>query len=189
MSCYNAILLTRSGSEDSSLTRLLHVWQPFYQMNQEQHETFMRKALAQAHKAYELQEVPVGAVIVYQGKVIAEAHNLRESLQQATAHAEVLAIEQACKLLGSWRLDQCTLYVTLEPCAMCIGAGILARLERVVFGAHDPKGGMLGSLLDINQVKGLNHHPEVISGILAKECSELLKEFFKSQRKPSSTAL
>ncbi len=165
------------------------MWQPFYKMKQLNDEMYMRLALKQAQIAFDKQEVPVGAVVVYKGEVISQAHNQREENQRATAHAEVLAIEDACKVRKSWRLDACTLYVTLEPCSMCVGASILARVDRIVFGALDPKGGMLGSLLDITQVKGLNHYPEVVSGVLAQESSDLLKQFFKLKRKPVSTAM
>lgn len=165
------------------------MWQPFYKMKQNQDEMYMRLALNQAELAFEKQEVPVGAVVVFDDKVISQAHNQREQDQSAIAHAEVLAIEKACKVLNTWRLEKCTLYVTLEPCAMCVGASVLARVDRIVYGAKDPKGGMLGSVLDITEVKGLNHYPKVTSGILAEESTNLLKEFFKLKRKPASAAM
>lgn len=147
-----------------------------------EHETYMRKAIKEALKAKEKSEVPVGAVIVKDGKVIARAFNMREIASDATAHAEVLAIRKACKKLQSWRLDGCTIYVTLEPCSMCSGALILSRIERIVFGAYDPKGGALGTSYDILAQKGINHWPEVIGGVLEEESGGLLKEFFKERR-------
>jgi len=143
----------------------------------------MMLALKEAQKANEIDEVPIGAVIVKDGKVISKAHNLREKNQSATAHAEVLAINKACRKLNSWRLDGCVLYVTLEPCTMCIGASILSRVDGIVFGAKDPKGGSLGSLYDISLIKGFNHYPWVVSGICEEESSVILKEFFKNKRK------
>ena len=143
----------------------------------------MMIALNEAKKAFDMDEVPIGAVVVKDGVVISRAHNLREKKQRATAHAEVLAIEKACKKLGSWRLDGCVLYVTLEPCTMCIGASILSRVDGVVYGADDPKGGSLGSLFDVSLIKGFNHYPWIVSGICEAECSALLKDFFKSKRK------
>ncbi|MHB8097393.1 MAG: nucleoside deaminase, partial [Erysipelotrichaceae bacterium] len=115
-----------------------------------EHTKYMNIALNEARKAYLIDEVPIGAVIIKDGRVISKAHNLRENKQSATAHAEVLAIEKACKKLGSWRLECCVLYVTLEPCTMCIGASILARVDGIVYGAKDPKGGSLGSLYDVS---------------------------------------
>jgi tRNA(adenine34) deaminase len=143
---------------------------------------FMREALKQAKKAFEKDEVPVGAIIQRDGEIIARAHNLRETHQDATAHAELLAIRKACKVIGSWRLVNCSLYVTLEPCAMCAGAIVLSRLDKVVFGAHDPKSGACGSLLNIPEDERFNHRPEIISGVLAPECGEILKDFFRLKR-------
>ena len=164
------------------------MWQPFLYMNK-QHDIYMNIALEEARLAFEHDEVPVGAVVVCRGNVIARAHNLREKQQLATAHAEVLAIEEACRKLRTWRLDECTLYVTLEPCTMCIGASVLARVKTIVFGAPDPKGGSLGSLYNLLTIQGLNHYPNVISGVLAEESSALLKAFFKTKRNPGSAAL
>jgi len=147
------------------------------------HEEFMRLALVEALKAQTKQEVPVGALIIKDGKVIARAHNKRESTQVATAHAELLAIEKACKKMKSWRLDGCILYVTLEPCAMCTGASLLSRVDGIVFGASDPKGGCMGTVTDLTQIKAFNHQPWVISGILEEECGKLLTDFFKNKRK------
>lgn len=148
-----------------------------------QHEAFMRLALVEALKAQTKQEVPVGAVIIKDGKVIAKAHNRRETSQVATAHAELLAIEKACRKLKSWRLDGCVLYATLEPCAMCTGASILSRVDGIVYGASDPKGGCVGTVTDLTQIKAFNHQPWVISGILKEECGQLLSTFFKNKRK------
>ncbi|SHM72263.1 tRNA(adenine34) deaminase [Caldanaerovirga acetigignens] len=138
--------------------------------------------MKEARKAFDIDEVPVGAVIVKDGSIIARAYNTREMSQDATAHAEILAIKKACEAMGSWRLIGCTLYVTLEPCPMCAGAIILARLDRVVFGAWDPKAGAAGSVVNLFEVERFNHHPEVISGVLAEECGALLKEFFRQKR-------
>lgn len=143
----------------------------------------MKIALKEAQKANDIDEVPIGAVIVMDGKVISQAHNLREKNQSATAHAEVLAINKACKKLNTWRLNGCILYVTLEPCTMCVGASILSRVDGVVYGAKDPKGGSLGSLYDISLIKGFNHYPWVVSGMCEEESSEMLKNFFKNKRK------
>lgn len=145
-------------------------------------EHYMRLAIEEAKKAEEIGEVPIGAVIVKDGEVIARAHNLRETAQRAIAHAEVLAIDQACQQTGSWRLEDTTLYVTLEPCAMCAGAIVLSRVKRVVFGASDPKGGCAGTLMNLLQEKRFNHQVEVVSGVLQEECSQMLSEFFRQLR-------
>ena len=146
-------------------------------------DIWMKEALKQAYKALDFDEVPIGCVIVKDQKIIARAYNKREIKQCSTAHAEILAIEKACKKLGTWRLEDCELYVTLEPCPMCSGAIIQSRIKKVVFGAYDPKGGFMGSNLNIIEVKGLNHYPSVEGGILREECSILLKDFFKAKRK------
>lgn len=146
-------------------------------------EVGMRAALREAHASLERDEVPVGCVIVHDGIVIGRGHNQVEALQDATAHAEVLAIGAASNALGSWRLSECTLYVTLEPCAMCAGAIVLARLGRVVYGARDPKAGACGSVLDVIGERRLNHRASVTSDVLAEECGELLREFFRTRRK------
>ena len=145
-------------------------------------EKYMKEAIIEAKKAYEKDEVPIGAVIVKEGKIIARAHNLRESKQIATAHAEILAIEKACKKIGSWRLNDCTLYVTLEPCAMCSGAMILSRVNRIVYGASDTKGGCIDSCIKMYEQQGFNHYPLVTSGVLKDECSSILTAFFKNKR-------
>lgn len=146
------------------------------------HEYYMQMALAEAQNAYEEQEVPVGAVIVRGGSVIASAHNQRETLNDPTAHAEMIAITQAAEAIGGWRLEQCTLYVTLEPCPMCAGAIVQSRLPTVVYGASDPKAGACHSLFTITNDERLNHRAEVIGGVLEPECRAILQEFFRLQR-------
>lgn len=148
----------------------------------ELHDRFMQEALAQARLAAEMGEVPVGAVVVRGDQVIAAGHNRREIDQDPTAHAELLAVREAAAALGSWRLDNCTVYVTLEPCSMCAGAMVLARVERCVYGTTDPKGGFVGTLGDLSDHPGLNHRFAVVSGVLAGESSKLLKDFFKQLR-------
>ena len=144
----------------------------------------MREALRQAGKAFTAEEVPVGAVIVREGTIIARAWNQVELLKDATAHAEMLAITQAEAEVGDWRLTDCDLYVTKEPCPMCAGAIVHARLRRVIFGCGDAKGGAAGGLLNLLQMPGLNHRSEITPGVLADECAALLKEFFTVRRKP-----
>lgn len=143
---------------------------------------FMKKALAQARRAQAIGEVPVGAVIVKDGKIVSRAFNMRETKKDASAHAELIAIQRACKKLGGWRLSGCTLYVTLEPCVMCAGAIINSRIDRVVIGAKDPKAGAFGSVTDINALP-LNHKAELCFGELEGECSSILKDFFAYLRK------
>lgn len=145
-------------------------------------ELFMLEAMKQAKKAKLIDEVPIGCVIVKDGCIIARGHNLREKKQISTAHAEIIAIEKACKKLGTWRLEDCDLYVTLEPCPMCSGAILQARIKRVIYGATDPKGGCIESCMNMYEIHGFNHYPEVNSGVLEEECSQLLKEFFKKKR-------
>ena len=145
-------------------------------------EKYMRAAIKEAYKAELKDEVPIGAVIVHDGKIIARAHNTRQTKQISTHHAEMLCIEKACKKLNSWRLEECDLYVTLEPCPMCAGAIQQSRIRKVVFGAYDPKGGFFGSNFNINEVKGLNHYPEVEGGVLKEETAQLLKSFFRKKR-------
>lgn len=144
-------------------------------------EKYMTLALKEAKKAYDKKETPIGAVIVYQGKVIAKAHNLRESKQNTLAHAETLAIEKACKKLGSWRLEDCDLYVTLEPCVMCSGAIIQARFRNVYYGAKNNRYGCHSSAVKLFDVE-FNHKVNVVSGILEEECSKLISLFFKELR-------
>ena len=142
----------------------------------------MRLALREAERALEHDDVPIGAVVVHDGEVIGSGANERELRGDPTAHAEVLALREAAARLGSWRLLDCVLYVTLEPCAMCAGAIVLARVPRVVYGAPDPKAGMAGSVLDVLGEPRLNHRPEVAPGLLAGESAELLRGFFASRR-------
>ncbi len=143
---------------------------------------FMREALAEAEKAFALDEVPIGAVIVYQGEIYARGYNLRESLKDPTAHAEIVAIREAATKRGIWRLHGMTIYVTLEPCPMCSGAMVNARIDRLVFGAYDPKAGAAGSIINIANDDRLNHRLEVMGGVLADESGELLKKFFQLKR-------
>lgn len=142
----------------------------------------MARAIAEAHKAEVKAEVPIGCVIVKDGRIIARGHNLRESAQDPAAHAELIAIRKAARKLGSWRLLNCTLYVTLEPCTMCMGAIILARIPTVVFGCYDPKGGACGSLYDLSSDPRLNHTVELLPRILEAECSSMLSKFFAALR-------
>lgn len=144
---------------------------------------FMREALVEAKKAYDLGEIPIGAVLVHDGEIISRHHNRREMDHDATAHAEMLVIREACDALERWRLTGCTLYVTIEPCPMCAGAIINSRIDRVVYGASDYKGGAVESLFNVLSHPGLNHEPEVMSGVLADECSQIMKDFFKMRRK------
>ena len=146
----------------------------------------MRAALREARAAGASDEVPVGCVVVHEGAVIGRGHNQVEGLQDATAHAEILAIGAASTALGSWRLGECTLYVTLEPCAMCAGAMVLARVGRLVYGAADPKAGACGSVLDVIHERRLNHHVEVTAGVLADECGAALREFFARKRREAA---
>lgn len=147
------------------------------------HDKFMQEAIAEAEKAAAMGEVPIGAVVVQNGQVVARAYNLRETNNDATAHAEILAIRQAGEALGDWRLIGCTLYVTVEPCPMCAGALVQSRVEHVVFGASDPKAWADRSLREIVQNPGLNHRMEVTEGVLAEQCSQLMKSFFRARRK------
>ena len=144
---------------------------------------FMREALRQAARAMEADEVPIGAVIVREGRIIARAFNQVEALKDATAHAEMLALTQAQEIAGDWRLTDCTLYATKEPCPMCAGAIVHTRLARVVFGAADPKGGAAGSALNLLQFPTLNHRCEITGGVRDLECRTLLKHFFAAQRR------
>jgi tRNA(adenine34) deaminase len=146
------------------------------------HAHYMQQALAQAEAARDLDEVPVGAVIVREGVLLAAAHNERERLHDPTAHAEMIAITQAAAALGSWRLDDCTLYVTLEPCPMCAGAIQQARIKRLVYGADDPKAGAVSSLYRLLDDERLNHQVELLSGVLAEPCGKILSDFFAGKR-------
>lgn len=143
---------------------------------------FMEDALAEARRALDTEDVPVGAVIVREGRIIARGRNQREQLQDPTAHAEMIAITAAAAAVGHWRLENCTLYVTLEPCAMCAGAIVLARIPRLVFGAYDEKAGACGSLFEISRDPRLNHRADTVGGVLAGPCAQLLRDFFRARR-------
>jgi tRNA(adenine34) deaminase len=149
---------------------------------QQQDDRYMRAAIEAARIAEENGDVPIGAVIVYQNRIIARAYNQREQLQDPTAHAEIVALTQAAEFVGSWRLDGCTMYVTLEPCCMCAGALVLSRMDRLVYGCNDPKAGACKSLYNIVQDERLNHRLEVTAGVLAQECSTILQDFFQGRR-------
>ena len=143
---------------------------------------FMQEALAEAAAAQALGEVPIGAIVVHDGRIVGRGHNLRETSNDPTTHAEMVAIRQAAAELGSWRLLDCRLYVTLEPCVMCMGAIILARIPRLIYACRDPKAGAVGSIYDFSQDERFNHRVNVIEGVLAEECSELLSGFFRELR-------
>jgi tRNA(adenine34) deaminase len=147
-------------------------------------EQFMREALRQAQKAYAVDEVPIGGVVVREGKIIARAHNQVELLKDATAHAEMLALTEAEAAVGDWRLTDCDLYVTKEPCAMCAGALVHTRIRRVIFGCTDPVGGAAGSVVNLLQMPGFNHQCQITSGVLQKECAVILQDFFRKRREP-----
>ena len=146
-------------------------------------QRWMQAAIAEAHLAEQLGEVPIGAVVVKEGQIIGRGHNLRESKHDPTAHAELEAIREACEQLGAWRLLDCTLYVTLEPCPMCAGAIVQSRLKRVVYGTTDPKAGCAGTLMNLLQEPRFNHETELTSGVLQLECAQLLTQFFRQLRK------
>lgn len=156
---------------------------PVLEPQQRLDEQFMRGALAEARQAGEEGDIPIGAVVVRDGRIIGRGHNQREKLGDPTAHAEMLALTAGSAEVGNWRMEGCTLYVTLEPCVMCAGALVLARLPRLVFGPRDPKAGACGSLYSVHADARLNHRVTITEGILAKECTELLREFFTAQRK------
>ncbi|MED4818276.1 tRNA adenosine(34) deaminase TadA [Bacillus atrophaeus] len=151
-------------------------------------EFYMLEAIKEAKKAEEIGEVPIGAVLVMNDDIVARAHNLRETEQRSIAHAEMLAIDEACRTLGTWRLEGASLYVTLEPCPMCAGAVVLSRVNRVVFGAFDPKGGCSGTLMNLLQEERFNHQAEVVSGVLENECGQMLSDFFRNLRKKKKAA-
>ncbi|MCL1632239.1 tRNA adenosine(34) deaminase TadA [Sporolactobacillus sp. CPB3-1] len=150
-------------------------------------ERFMEMAIAEAKKAEAIGEVPIGAVIVRGGEVIARGYNRRELIQEPTAHAELTAIEEASRRLGTWRLSGCTLYVTLEPCPMCAGAIVLARIGRLVYGAADPKAGCAGTLMNLVQDARFNHRAEITAGILGEQCGQMLSAFFRNLREQKKT--
>lgn len=146
-------------------------------------EAYMAEALAEARKAYRKKETPIGCVIVRDGRIIARGHNKRDHKGNVLAHAEIEAIGKACRKLRDWRLEGCTIYVTLEPCPMCAGAIVQARMDRLVIGAMSPKAGCAGSILDLMHVKEFNHQVEVTKGVLGDKCGEMLSEFFVELRK------
>jgi tRNA(adenine34) deaminase len=148
---------------------------------------WMKEALRESCKARDADEVPVGCVVVHEGRPIGRAHNQRETLHDPTAHAEMIAITQAAEALGTWRLHGCTLYVTLEPCLMCAGAMVLARIERLVYGAVDPKAGAVESVFRVLEERRLNHRVAVAGGVLAEPCGELLSQFFRGKRGTGQT--
>ena len=146
-------------------------------------ESFKKQSVKQAKKAYDKLETPIGCVIVHEDKIIARGYNKRNMKKNTLAHAEILAINKASKVLGDWRLEDCTMYVTLEPCPMCAGAIVQARIPRVVIGSMNPKAGCAGSVLNLLQQDGLNHQVEITKGVLAEECSGLMTSFFRELRK------
>lgn len=150
-------------------------------------EVYMREALEEAKQAYAEGEIPIGAVLVHKGKIISRHHNRRELDKDATAHAEMLVIREACQLLARWRLTGCTLYVTIEPCPMCAGAIMNSRIDRLVYGSSDYKGGAVESLFNVLTHPQLNHEPEIRAGVLADECSQIMKDFFKERRQVRKT--
>ena len=143
---------------------------------------YMKEAIKEAKKAQLIDEVPIGCVIVKDDKIIARGHNQRETKQSPIGHAEIIAINKASKKLKSWRLEGCDIYVTLEPCIMCSGAIIQSRINKVYYGASDPKGGALGSSINVLEANNINHHPKVMSGILQEECSSIITNYFKAKR-------
>ena len=146
-------------------------------------EKYMREAIKQARKAAKIDEVPIGCVIVYDDKIIARGYNRRNTDKSTLAHAEIIAIRKAAKVIGDWRLEDCTVYITLEPCPMCAGAIVQARIPRVVVGAMNPKAGCAGSVINLLQMDGFNHKAELTSGVLVDECRTMLQDFFKEMRK------
>ncbi len=149
------------------------------------HESFMKEALKEAEKAFDADEVPVGAVVVHKGRIIGRAHNQIKLLKDPTAHAEMLAITQAADYLRNERLNNCALYATIEPCAMCIGASVLARIKNLFYGAKDPKSGACGSVINIGSDNKLNHRISIKGGVFKKECASLIKQFFEKKREGS----
>ncbi|MBE3588833.1 MAG: tRNA adenosine(34) deaminase TadA [Thermoanaerobacteraceae bacterium] len=146
------------------------------------HRQYMREALAEAQKAYDLGEVPIGAVVVLKGEIIGRGHNLRETLVDSTAHAEILALREAARKLGDWRLVGATLYSTIEPCPMCAGALVQFRVQTLVYGAADPKAGAVDSIMDVVREPRFNHRVQVVSGVLAEECAAIIQRFFRELR-------
>lgn len=149
----------------------------------------MKEALKQAKKAFDCGEVPIGCVIVYEGKIIARGYNKRKTAKTTLAHAEMIAIKKACKVIGDWRLEDCDMYVTLEPCQMCAGAVVQSRMRKVYIGALNPKAGCAGSILDVFNEPAFNHQVEKETGILGEECSTILSEFFRQMRSRKDSEL
>ncbi|MEG2511802.1 MAG: tRNA adenosine(34) deaminase TadA [Acetivibrio sp.] len=145
-------------------------------------EKYMKEAIKQAKKAYKIGEVPIGCIIVYEDKIIARGYNKRNSKKNSLPHAELLAINKACKVMGDWRLEDCTMYITLEPCQMCAGAIVQSRIKRVVIGSMNPKAGCAGSILNLLEIPQFNHQVETERGVLEEECSKLITKFFKELR-------
>ena len=152
-------------------------------------EKYMKEALKQARKAYALGEVPIGCVIVHQGKIIGRGYNRRNTDKNTLSHAEITAIRRASKVIGDWRLEECTLYVTLEPCQMCAGAIVQARIPETVIGCMNPKAGCAGSILNLLQMEEFNHQAELTTGVLSDECSQMMKSFFKELRASKKKAV
>lgn len=173
------MLLTWSGWEQSSHTNL-YMCVPFLFIMEKLE--YMKMAYLEAQKAFEEDEVPIGCVIVKDGIILSSAHNQKEKYKDATKHAEILAINEACKKLNNWHLDHCELYVTLEPCMMCAGAIINSRIKKVYYACEDPKGGSFTSNIKLIDIPKLNHYPEYEKGLMENECSQILKDFFKSKR-------
>ena len=162
-------------------------WLDAQQQKLPEHETYMKEALKQAKKAAKLGEVPIGCVIVYEGKIIGRGYNRRNTDKSSLAHAEITAIRRAGKVLGDWRLEGCTLYVTLEPCQMCAGAIVQARIPEVIIGSMNPKAGCAGSIYNMLQEPAFNHQVRLLKGVLEEECSQVLKVFFKGLRQRLKT--
>lgn len=154
-----------------------------------QEERYMREAIRLAKKAAALKEVPIGCVIVYDGKIIGRGYNRRTIDKNVLAHAEIVAIRKACRVLGDWRLEDCTMYVTLEPCPMCAGAIVQARIPKVVIGSMNPKAGCAGSVMNLLQTQGFNHQVEIVTGVLEQQCSSRMTNFFRELRKKKKDKL
>lgn len=146
------------------------------------YEYYMEFAISQAKKAFEINETPIGAIIVYNDEIIATGYNKRNSTKNPLAHAEIIAINQAANYMGDWRLENCQMYITLEPCPMCAGAIVQSRIPKIIFGAKNPKAGCAGSIINLLQIQKLNHQVEIVDGILENKCSVMMKEFFKQFR-------
>ena len=172
--CYDGNVSAKSGARRSVMQKLTR-----------ELDRFMRAALGEARRAAREDEVPVGALVVLQGRVVARAHNRPLHLIDPTAHAEILALRRAARKLGNYRLPGCTLYVTIEPCAMCVGAIVQARIEQLVYGAPDPKAGACGAALKVLNHRKLNHKVDVVSGVMATDCASVMKEFFRGKRASS----